>query len=69
VNPSTNLTVIQTMSTTTAYIGGTPTRAFGMYAGSPAPSLPAAGTYNPSWTLSNSGRMTHLALVIAPASS
>jgi hypothetical protein len=67
VDPSTALTASQTMSTPAMYIVDVPIRAFGSYVTADSPDLPAAGTYTPSWTLTHAGRMTHLAVVLAPA--
>lgn len=67
LDPGSSLGVLQTMSSANISIGGTPTRGFGLYAGGSSPSLPVAGTYTPSWTLTHAGRMTHLAVVITPA--
>lgn len=67
MNPSSALTASQTMSTSAMYIIDVPLRAFGMYATAASPELPQAGTYTPSWTLTHAGRMSHLAVVIAPA--
>jgi hypothetical protein len=67
VDPSTALTATQTMSTPAMYIVDVPIRAFASYVTAASADLPAAGTYTPSWTLTHAGRMTHLAVVIAPA--
>lgn len=67
LSPASELVATQTMSTSAMYIVDVPVRAFGMYATASSPDLPAAGTYTPSWTLTHSGRMSHLAVVIAPA--
>ncbi len=70
VSPSMNLTVTETVSTGTINLsGGAPARAFGMLVTAPSANLPAAGMYTPSWTFPNSGRLTHLALVLEPARS
>jgi hypothetical protein len=67
VSPATNLTVTETMATSHISVFNTPMRAFGMFVGASSPSLPAAGTYAPRWSIPWSGRMTHLAVAIAPA--
>jgi hypothetical protein len=72
VTPAQNLTLIETMATAplTFYptnSGNAPMRAFGMVVTAASPSLPAVGTYVPSWSDPNPGRLTHLAVVIAPA--
>jgi hypothetical protein len=68
VNPSTNLTVAETLATSPINFGGSATaRMFGMSVSAASPALPVAGTYTPSWSVPYSGRMTHLAVVIAPA--
>jgi hypothetical protein len=68
VNPSTNLTLIETVSTGVVNLpGGAPARAFGLFVTAPSPNLPAAGTYSPTWNFPNAGRMTHLAMVVEPA--
>jgi hypothetical protein len=74
VTPSTNLTLIETMATAplTFYPPGTgsaPMRAFGMAVTAASPLLPAAGSYTLTWSDPNPGRVTHLALAIAPAQS
>jgi hypothetical protein len=67
VSPATNLTVTETMSTSPISVFNTPMRAFGMFVSAASPSLPAAGNYLPRWSIPWSGRMTHLAVAIAPA--
>lgn len=69
IDPSTSLTVTETMSTPIMNIGGTPTRAFAMLVNAASPSLPAAGDYTARWGLPHAGRFTHLALAVAPAQS
>jgi hypothetical protein len=70
VSPSTNLTVTETLASGVTNFGGSAAaRAFGMFVNASAAGLPAAGTYAPSWTIPISGRMTHLAVAIAPAQS
>lgn len=70
--PAQNLTLIQTMATAplTFYppdSGTAPMRAFGMLVTADSPAWPAVGTYKPTWSDPNPGRLTHLAVVIAPA--
>ncbi len=74
VMPTANLTLIETMATPplTFYppnSGNAPMRAFGMVVTAASPLLPAAATYTPSWNDPNPGRLTHLAVAIAPAES
>lgn len=67
ITPSTNLTLLNTVSTGAQSIGGTPVRAFGLYVNAASANLPVAGSYTPQWRIESSGRMTHLAVVVAPA--
>jgi hypothetical protein len=72
VSPAMNLTVTETMSTGTMNLpdpnnATAPMRTFGMLVTAASPSLPAVGSYAPSWTFPNGGRLTHLAVAIAPA--
>jgi hypothetical protein len=72
VMPAQDLTPLETMATAplTFYppnSGNAPMRAFGMVVMSASPSLPAAGSYSPTWSDPNPGRLTHLAVAIAPA--
>jgi hypothetical protein len=68
VSPAMNLTVTETVSTGPINLsGGAPARAFGMLVTAPSANLPAAGMYTPNWSFPNSGRLTHLALVLEPA--
>jgi hypothetical protein len=67
ITPSTNLTLLNTVSTSPQNFGGTSLRAFGLYVNAPSANLPAAGSYTPSWSIPFSGRMTHMAVVVAPA--
>jgi hypothetical protein len=69
VTPSTNLTATETWASTPISVSSTPMRSFGMFVSAPSPNLPATGSYTPSWTIPYSGRMTHLAVVVAPAQS
>jgi hypothetical protein len=70
--PAANLTLTETLATEplTFYppnSGSAPMRAFGMVVTGASPSSPAVGTYAPSWSDPNPGRLTHLAVVLAPA--
>lgn len=67
ITPSTNLTLLNTVSTAAQSFGGTSMRGFGLYVSAPSANLPAAGSYTPTWSIPFSGRMTHLAVVVAPA--
>jgi hypothetical protein len=68
ISPSMNLTVTETVSTGPINLASdAPARVFGMLVTAPSANLPAAGTYTPRWSFPNSGRLTHLALVLAPA--
>jgi hypothetical protein len=69
VTPATNLTVTETMAMSPLTVSGTPMRAYGMFVNGASAGLPAAGSYAPSWSIPYSGRMTHLAVAIAPAHS
>ncbi|HTQ04297.1 MAG TPA: hypothetical protein VMI54_10590 [Polyangiaceae bacterium] len=69
VSPSTNLTATETLALAPVNISGTPMRAFGMVVSGASAGLPATGTYAPSWSIPASGRMTHLAVAVAPAHS
>jgi len=71
ISPSANLTLTETLATASQILGSwnAPTRAFAMLVTATSPSLPAPGTYMPSWTIPNggAGRLTHIAVAIAPA--
>lgn len=72
VTPDTNLTLTETMATAPFNFyppnsGNAPIRAFGMVVTSSSPSVPAPGSYAPTWSDPNPGRLTHLAVAIAPA--
>ena len=74
VSPAANLTLTETMATAPLYVyppgsGNAPLRAFGMLVTAASPTLPVAGTYAPSWSDPNPGRLTHLAVTVAPAQS
>ncbi|HEY3496098.1 MAG TPA: hypothetical protein VGK73_15475 [Polyangiaceae bacterium] len=69
VSPSTNLTVTETLAMAPVTVSGAPLRTFGMFISATSPSLPAVGDYQPRWSIPYSGRMTHLAVAIAPAQS
>jgi hypothetical protein len=68
IAPSANLTVTETLASPQLSAGSAVMRAFGMFVNAASPGLPDAGTYAPSWSVPWSGRMTHLAVAIAPAS-
>lgn len=72
VTPPANLTLIETMADgpLTFYPPGTgsaPMRAFGLAVTASSPSLPAPGSYVPSFSDPNPGRLTYLSVVVAPA--
>jgi len=67
VSPSANLTLTETVATSELNVNGAPTRVFGMVVTATSPALPAAGSYMPSWATPSAGRLTHLAVAIAPA--
>jgi hypothetical protein len=69
VTPSTNLTVTETLATAALTVSATPVRMFGMVVSAASARLPAAGSYQPSWSFPYTGRLTHLAVAIAPAQS
>lgn len=67
INPFTNLTLLNTVGSGVLNISSAPVRAFGLYVNAASPNLPAAGSYTPQWSIPSTGRMTHLAVAIAPA--
>jgi hypothetical protein len=67
ITPATNLTLLNTVSTSPHTVGGSTMRAFGLYVNAPSPHLPTAGSYTPTWSIPFTGRMTHMAIVVAPA--
>jgi len=78
VAPSTGLTVAEVMATAPfqfyplsnpALSAHTYIRGFGMAVTAPSAALPTAGSYSLTWSSPNPGRMTHLAVAIAPARS
>lgn len=69
VTPSKNLTVTETAATAPLGYAGGQLRVFGMVVTAGSASLPDAGDYAVSWSVPSSSRMTHLAVVVAPAQS
>jgi hypothetical protein len=72
VTPSANLTLIETMAAGPLNFyppgtGSAPMRAFGTVVTAASPALPAAGSYIPSFSDPNPGRLTYLSVVVAPA--
>lgn len=69
VSPAANLTVTETVATTELLVDNTaPARAFGMIVTATSPALPAGGqSYMPTWATPSAGRLTHIAVAIAPA--